>query len=190
MVVSITMLIRPFPLRDPFVRFTLIALGIYLLWFFGYERYLALDGRLDKVLTESIASNAATVLRLLGFDAAVSSTRLNLILLSNQPTVFIAPYCDGMVLYALFSGFIIAFPSSSLHKMWFIPLGIVLIYSVNVLRIVALCLNHYYSHQTVDFNHHYTFTFIVYGFICLLWLWWATRLAAPFPNSSPSHARL
>lgn len=165
-----------------------MALGIYLLWFFGYERYLALDGRLDIALTRAIASNAATVLRALGFDAVVASTQLNLILLNNHPTVFIAPYCDGMVLYALFSGFIIAFPSGSSHKIWFIPAGIMLIYSVNVLRIVALCVNHHYSHQTVDFNHHYTFTFVVYGFICLLWAWWATRLAAPFVNSAPPHA--
>jgi exosortase family protein XrtF len=176
------------PALHPLLRFALLSIGFYLVWFFGYEQYLAIDGRLDDVLTHNIAAVSAVILRLLGFPAAVSSTQANLILLANQPTVFIGAYCDGMVLYALFSGFVLAFPGGGWHKLWFVPLGVFLIYSVNILRIVALCLNHQYSHQTVDFNHHYTFTFIVYGFIFLLWIWWATRLAARNSASSAQHA--
>ena len=93
-----------------------------------------------------------------------------------------------MVLYALFSGFVVAFPTSSRHKFWFVPLGVVLIYGINVLRIVAMSLNHYYSYKTLDFNHHYTFAFLVYGFIGLLWVWRATRLAGPVETGSPSSA--
>ena len=176
----------------PLLRFALIATGLYLLWFFGYERYLAPDGHLDDALTHNIAAVAAGTLRIMGFDASVSAADLNLILMAGVPTVSIYKACNGMVLYALFAGFVLAFPSSSIHKVWFIPLGVVLIYGVNVLRIVALCLNHRYYSQSVDFNHHYTFTFIEYGFICLLWVWWAIRLAepaAPAPNMSPdAHA--
>ena len=91
--------------------------------------------------------------------------------------MFIAPYCDGMVLYALFSGFVIAFPTSSRHKLWFVPVGVALIYGINVLRLVAMSI-----------NHHYTFAFIVYGFIGLLWLWWVTRLAGPVEVGSPNSA--
>lgn len=174
--------------QNPLLRFTLVAGGIYLLWFFGYERNIALDGRLDIALTHNIAANAAALLRLLGFNAVTSPVELNIILLNNRPTVFIGAYCDGMVLYALFSGFVIAFPTSSVHKLWFVPVGVVLIYCINVLRVVALSINHYYSYKTLDFNHHYTFVFIVYGFIGLLWVWWATRLAGPVPNGSLTRA--
>lgn len=159
-----------------------MAVGLYLLWFFGYEKYIALDGRLDGYLTRDIAANAAAVLRVLGFDAVVSSSQLNMIMMNRYPAVYIAPYCDGMVLYALFSGFVIAFPTPSPHKLWFIPLGVVLIYSINVLRIVAMCINYLYFPQSFDFNHHYTFAFIVYGVIGMLWVWWATRLAEPAIN--------
>ena len=165
----------------PLVRFALISIGLYLLWFFGYERNLALDGRLDSALTHNIAVLSAAGLRLFGFAASVSSTQANLVLWQGVPTVYIAPYCDGMVLYALFAGFVLAFPGAYRHKLWFVPLGVGLIYLVNVLRIIVLCLNHHYSHQTVDFNHHYTFTFVEYGFIFLLWIWWATRLAHRLP---------
>jgi exosortase family protein XrtF len=178
------MLTRAVFVQNPLLRFTLMAIGIYLLWFFGYEQTLAVDGRLDAALTHIIAANSAALLRVLGFNAVVSSSELNLILMNNKPTVFITPFCDGMVLYTLFSGFVIAFPTSSLHKLWFVPAGIVLIYGVNVLRIVAMSINHYYSYRTLDFNHHYTFAFIEYGFIGFLWFWWATRLAGPVRDGS------
>jgi exosortase family protein XrtF len=182
-----TIAARGVPAVHPLLRFALVSVGLYLLWFFGYEQNLALDGRLDSTLTHNIAVLSAASLRLLGFAATVSSAQANLILMQEVPTVFIAPYCDGMVLYALFAGFVLAFPGSYQRKLWFIPLGVGLIYLVNVVRIIVLCLNHHYSHQTVDFNHHYTFTFVEYGFIFLLWIWWATRLARPLV-ASPAHA--
>ncbi|WP_240731659.1 exosortase X [Hymenobacter radiodurans] len=172
---------------NPLIRFMLIAGSLYLVWLFGYEQYLAIDGRLDAALTQNIATAGAAVLRLFGFEAAVSSDQANLILLSNTPAVKIGYYCDGLVLYALFAGFVLAFPGPIRHKIWFIPMGLILIYSINILRIAALCLNHLYWHQTVDFNHHYTFTFLVYGFIFLLWIWWATRLATKVPVNSTQH---
>ena len=45
------------------------------------------------------------------------------------------------------------------HKGWLVPLGILTIYVLNVGRVAMRALNHVYRHPTVDFNHHYTFTF-------------------------------
>jgi exosortase/archaeosortase family protein len=72
--------------------------------------------------------------------------------------------------------------------MWFIPLGIVLIYCLNVLRIIGLSFNKYYDYQSADFNHHYTFTVIVYAGIFALWMWWATRGAASRRVPADSYA--
>lgn len=176
------------PKVHPLVRFLLSAVGLYLLWFFGYERYVAIDGRLDAALTQNIASACAATLRLAGFEATVDGQQATLVLLNGSPAVSIWTACNGMVLYALFSGFIVSFPGPLLRKLWFIPMGVFLIYILNVLRIAALCLNHHYWQHTVDFNHHYTFTFVVYGFIFLLWMWWATRLTNPTVSHSSSHA--
>jgi exosortase family protein XrtF len=161
----------------PLVRFAVLAGFFYLLWFFGYEHYLAADGRLDVALSHNLAVVSAAGLRLLGYVITVSADARPLITLSGQPAVIVGHECNGLVLYALFGGFILAFPGPLRRKLWFVPLGLFLIYALNVLRIMALCLNNYYSHQTVDFNHHYTFTAIVYASIFGLWMWWATRLA-------------
>ncbi|TVT40185.1 hypothetical protein FNT36_11885 [Hymenobacter setariae] len=160
---------------SPLLRFAMLASGLYLLWFLGYEHYLAADGRLDAALTHNLATVSVAGLRLLGYAATLSGGVQPLISLAGQPVVFIWHPCNGLVLYALFSGFIVAFPGPARRKLWFVPLGLLLIYSLNVLRIIALSLNKYYHYQSADFNHHYTFTAVVYAGIFALWMWWATR---------------
>lgn len=152
---------------------------MYLAWFFGYKQWLAHDGRLDTVLCENISSSSVAVLRVLGFGATVDAHIPTLVLMAGEQSVVVGPACNGLVLYALFAGFILAFPGPWLRKVWFIPAGIVLIWLLNVLRVAALAINHSYSHQTVDFNHHYTFTFVVYSCIFMLWMLWAKRMATP-----------
>ena len=159
------------------LRFLLVAACIYLLWFFGYEQWLALDGRLDTALCANIARASARVLRGAGFDAAVAPENVYLLLISGHPAVIVGIPCNGLVLYALFGGFVLAFPGPWQRKLWFIPAGMVLIWALNVVRVAALAINHYYAHQSVDFNHHYTFTFVVYGCIFGLWMLWAKRLS-------------
>jgi exosortase family protein XrtF len=158
-------------------RFLLITGGMYLLWFFGYEQWLALDGRLDTALCANIARASARVLQTVGFDAAVSPHNVYLLLMSGHPAVIVGIPCNGLVLYALFGGFVLAFPGPWRRKLWFIPAGMALIWGLNVVRVAALAINHHYAHQSVDFNHHYTFTFVVYGCIFGLWMLWAKRLA-------------
>lgn len=166
------------------VRFLIVATVLYLAWFFGYEQWLAHDGRLDALLCRQIAEGAAAVLRLSGFNASVSAEHASLLLLNNNPAVVVGPPCNGLVLYTLFGGFVVAFPGPWLRKLWYVPAGIAGIWVLNVLRVVALALNHEYAPGSMDFNHHYTFTFVVYAFIFGLWMLWAKKLAGPRATSA------
>jgi exosortase family protein XrtF len=158
-------------------RFLLVATAMYLTWFFGYQQWLGPDGRLDAALCAQIAQASIGLLRLLGFDAALGTEQYPLVLMNGQPSVAVFPPCNGLVLYALFAGFVLAFPGPWRRKAWFIPAGMALIWVLNVVRVAALAINHHYAHQTVEFNHHYTFNFVVYGCIFGLWMLWARRLA-------------
>lgn len=160
-------------------RFLLVAAAMYLVWFLGYEQWLAPDGRLDTVLCSNIARSSVAVLQALKFPATLASNLQPLVLMNGHESVIVGAPCNGLVLYALFAGFVLAFPGPWVHKMWFIPAGILLIWVLNVLRVAALAINQHYSHQTVDFNHHYTFTFVVYSCIFGLWMLWARRMATP-----------
>ena len=156
-----------------------MATALLLLWFFGYEQTLAVDGRLDKLLCGNITAAGASVLRLMGLDARVDTASSQLLLLAGKPAVIVGPPCNGLVLYALFAGFVLAYPGPFGRKLWYIPLGIVLIWLLNVVRVALLALNHEYSPASLDFNHHYTFSFVVYACIFGLWMLWARRLAGP-----------
>jgi len=162
-------------------RFLFTAAGLYLLWFFGYEQWLKPAGQLDTALSLNIASASTAALRLFGMNA---TTEARTVVLEGQPAVWVGDPCNGLVLYALFVGFVLAFPGGGWRrKLPFIAAGMLAIYGLNILRVGALALNHLYSRSTVDFNHHYTFSFVVYGCIFLLWMLWVRRFAAPAPTA-------
>jgi exosortase/archaeosortase family protein len=60
----------------------------------------------------------------------------------------------------------------TLNKFWkfaTLPLLILAIEVVNVIRIVSLAIITKYYPQSLAFNHDYTFTIVVYGFVIFLW---------------------
>jgi len=156
----------------------LVAAGLYLLWQVSYEGYIKPDGRFDAWLATHVAAGGAGLLRLLGF-AATAAPGSVVLMMDNLPAVRVGAACDGLVLYVLFSGFILAFPGPLRPKLWFIPVGVLALYLLNIGRVAALALNHHYAHRSVDFNHHYTFTFIVYACICGLWMLWVRWYGTP-----------
>lgn len=174
------------PRNRPALRFLLVFAGLYVLWALAYDGLLGPDNRLDHFLSANLAAVAAATLRLAGWAAHVDLHEPRLLVLNGQPSVIVGDPCNGLLLYALFAGFILAFPGPWRHKGWFVPLGVLAIYALNVARVAGLALNHVYWRPTVDFNHHYTFTFVVYGAIGALWILWARRVANA-PVLVPAH---
>jgi exosortase/archaeosortase family protein len=170
--------VRAFVQAHPQARFWGIALALYVLWWLGYEQVLRPDGRLDAALSAQVAWAAAWGLRAFGFAAAVAPTNATLVTMAGDPAVLVGSPCNGLVLYALFAGFVLAQPDNGRRRGRFIVIGIATLYLVNVLRVAALALNHTYWYHTVDFNHHYTFTFVAYAVILGLWGWWSQQQPA------------
>lgn len=156
------------------VRFLAAVVGLYGLWYLVYDLWIFPDARLDNWLSAQVAWAAALGLKCLGYESAAAGYR---VLVNGRETVLIGNPCNGMVLFGIFTGFIVALPGSFKRKLVFIPFGIAVIYLVNVIRVVALTLNHMYSYDTLKFNHHYTFTFAVYSCIFVLWVWWVKKWA-------------
>lgn len=169
------------PTSRRLIRFLIVATLLYVAWYFLYYYVLLPDGRIDHVLTFQIADTSAALLRLFGVNATIDPppAPYALLRISGVPTVIVGVQCDGLALYVLFAGFILAYPGDWRAKLWFIPAGIAAIYVVNLIRVAALALNHHYSPGTMQFNHHYTFTILVYAFIFWLWTIWVRRYSNP-----------
>jgi exosortase/archaeosortase family protein len=171
-----------------FWRFGLVSCGVLLLWVIGLAYGLGTTSPLDALLCRQLAAGSVWGLQAIGWQASVAPTIPNLLLLNGQPTVVVGAPCDGLVLYVLLAGFVLAYPGPSQRRLWFIPLGIAALWLLNVIRIMALALNHRYSPETFEFDHHYAFSAIAYAALGGLWLLWTrqapTEPAAELPTTA------
>jgi exosortase family protein XrtF len=94
--------------------------------------------------------------------------------------LWIGDSCDGISLFAVFAIIIICFPGPWKKKMWFIPIGILLIHIFNIIRVTALCMIIYYSPQSLAFNHTYTFQILAYALIFFLWIRWINKYSGSY----------
>ncbi len=156
---------------NPAYVFLFRALALYIGWYVVYEIWLHPSEVLDIWVVRSTLGLALVILKFLGYHVFTGSDRLMGIDGTNG--LWMGDNCNSLELCALFAGFIIAFPGGALKKLWFIPLGVVLIFYLNVLRVVALAvIEKNFSVKLLNFNHTYTFTILVYAFIFALWYWW------------------
>lgn len=160
------------------VKFLLAAFALYFVWFIVYDYYIQPDGRVNNWLNLNLARSGTFLLNIFGYDAdtIIEGNQL-LITINSIDLLGVGDSCNGLELYVLFSGFIICFPGPVTHKLWYIPAGIIAIDILNSFRAAALSLNQFYHPQSLQFNHHYTFTIIVYAFIFYLWIVWTNRFA-------------
>lgn len=162
-------------------RFGLVSGGFLLLWVIGSAYGLGVNSPFDALLCRQLAAGSVWGLQAMGWQASVATNIPTLLLLNGQPTVVVGAPCDGLVLYALLAGFVLAYPGPTKRRLWFIPLGIAALWLLNVIRIVALALNHRYSPETFDFDHHYAFSAVAYAALGGLWLLWTRQSAAVAP---------
>ena len=177
-------------MKDFFRKYSILfaflvrCLLLYLIWTCLYLYFIAPNKILDLFLINHIISTTQLLLSAMRFVPFYAGKVVGI---TGTAGLFISPACDGLNLMALFAGFIIAFPGKLRSKLWFIPLGILLIDALNVLRIVLLSLILLYKPSALAFNHSYTFTLVVYVVIFLLWLFWMkhySKLASKIISSN------
>ncbi|MCH2197541.1 MAG: exosortase/archaeosortase family protein [Flavobacteriales bacterium] len=171
--------------ENPLLRFLVVGALVYLLWYVTYEFVLRPHTHLDEWVVNQIVFGTEFFLELLGYELT-PYTRfewMNHVGILGSPGVTIGEPCDGVILFALFATFIIAFPGPIKHKLWYAPVGILSIHLINVLRVVALAVIVDVDPELLDFNHDYTFTIIVYAFVFMLWYIWIQRFS-PLGNTA------
>lgn len=148
---------------------------LYSSWLVLYYAFIIPDGKLNHFLTQRVIDGTVLGLELLGYD---TNGQNDLIFIDGQAVVLVADACNGLELFVLFAGFIVAFPGKILYKMIFIPAGIFLIFGINILREIALSLNYKFFQETFELNHKYTYVLIVYFFVFLIWRFWLKNFSA------------
>ncbi len=160
---------------NPILLLFLKALLLYAVWYVGYELFLAKNGTLDLFLNGNVTTTSTKLLSFLGYHSSMNEGHI--VCIDSKNMVSVGTPCNGLVLYALFSGFLLVMPGKVINKIWFAIVGISMLYVVNVLRIVILSLNMLYSPSTFDFNHRYIYQIIVYVVIFMLWHIWVKQFS-------------
>jgi exosortase family protein XrtF len=160
-------------------RFFLYSALVYLFWFLLYEFYIKPKTLLDETIISNIIFTTKRFLELFSYKVYYTMEDLNyqMIGVDGAHPIWIGGPCDGVAIMAIFLIFVSAYPGNQIHKLWFVPLGILAIHFINILRVAGLTLINFYAPEYLDFNHNYTFTLLVYGFIFILWITWVNKFS-------------
>ncbi|GAA4236989.1 hypothetical protein GCM10022291_22740 [Postechiella marina] len=85
--------------------------------------------------------------------------------------------CNSISVIILFVSFVIAFSGQLKDTVLFVLSGGVLLYVVNLLRIVMLSIGIYHFPDKSGFLHTVIFPGIIYGMVFLLWMFWVNRFS-------------
>ena len=158
----------------------------YLVWYIAYQYFLKDFTLLDEYLIHSMVLVSEWSLRALGFalyEVSSPDLRWQVGIANSVGMLEIGAPCDGLVLFALFAAFVLAFPGPAKRKIWFIPLGNSGQFMLrNLIRVVSLVILNFYRPSALSFNHDYTWTVLVYGFIFWLWYLWTEKLSRVVPE--------
>jgi len=175
----------------PFLLFLGKFFLSYLLLTFVYQSYLnrfeSKEMEVDNI-TVAVANQTVTVLS--WFDSQ-SYTAPHLhepsvkIFYKNKYIARIIEGCNAVSVIILFIAFVVAFSGKFKNTLLFIIFGSILIYVLNIFRIVILCMAMYSFPKYQDFLHGVFFPLFIYGIVFILWIIWvnkysfyATKIAA------------
>lgn len=162
----------------------IITLGLFALC---YQVLFHFNGRAIHIFfMETVSQQAVAFLHNIGLDAGISTRDgiLNLVSYSNAPILRVESGCDGVDLLALYMAFALAFPGPWKHKLWYVPLGLILVHFFNVIRVASLTVIASHSIEVMEFNHKYTFLILVYAFVFALWFFWIKKFALPHAKTA------
>lgn len=173
--------------QNKFQYFIIKASLLYGSCYFLYEFILKRLTKGDQLFVRQIINLCQWILEQMGYKTFASRdvNDMQVFGIDGSNGVWIGGPCNGITLMFLFAIFVIAYPGSIKNKLWYVPLGILIVHTINIIRIIALALISYYNYEYLDFNHTYTFTFLAYSTVFGLWMLWVNKFSntkKPFEN--------
>lgn len=164
---------------NTFHYFIIKAALLYGSCYFIYEFIVKRFTRGDQLFIREIINICQWIINKMGYKTFASRdvNDFQVFGIDGSNGVWIGGPCNGITLMFLFAIFVIAYPGNLKNKLWYIPLGILIVHLINIIRIIALSFIAYYDYTYLDFNHTYTFTFIAYSVVFALWMLWVNKFS-------------
>ncbi len=169
----------------PLVLFLLRFLGTYVgltwLYYIYLNRYLPF-GQADP-FTKFTAKATKWGLNATGTPTStmeVPREEFVRILIDGEYISFVNEGCNAISIVIIFIAFIVAFYTNIKQTLGYIIAGLVLIFIMNVSRIMLLSYIFKYMPDYGKIGHDYLFPAILYGTIVALWLVWIKYFVIPY----------
>lgn len=166
----------PYGFLIDIVLFAVITIFFHRLWWdfariikaFGLVNITA-DWLADRVFDTSLWFNR----HLLGMHITVEAP--NIMWFANGGYVQVNESCSGLKQFYQILVLFVLFPGPWKHKLWFIPMSMVIMHGVNVFRIVTLSIMVLWKPEYWHFTHDWILRPGFYVVIFLLWVWWVEK---------------
>ncbi len=116
---------------------------------------------------------------LFGFEVTTYGKTIKIVDDFKAHGVYMDRGCMGRNVLLAFAGLTAVFPGKLKDKLWYIPMGLIVITFINVLRISGLAITAYCCPQYSDINHYLVFKIVAWSVIFILWVIWFNRFS-PF----------
>jgi len=157
------------------LRFLAIFLGLYFSLNILYGIWITSYANQADPVTKTITKQTSRLLNLLGEKTTThpADDKPSIGILKNEKKIIgVYEGCNSLNVMIVFVAFVAAFKGRPKQVAWFVPLGLVIIYLANLVRVGLLYfVAAYWSHYFYYF-HKYLFTAIIYLIVFVLWLWW------------------
>jgi exosortase/archaeosortase family protein len=166
-----------YALRDVAI-FVIITVFFHYIWWHGLKdlllHILAFQNT-ENFLTQHVFLQSVWFLKsVLQFPISTSGYT---IIMENNGAVEILGDCSGLKQFYQWIILMILFPGPWLKKLWYIPVGLIIIHIVNIFRIVVLCISVIYWPDKWDLLHDSILRPFFYIVIFAMWVIWVEKLA-------------
>jgi len=167
------------------IKFLLKFFITYFLLSGAYSLYLKKTQQKGDVfacapITQTVANQTDKLAKFLGYNTSTTQHESKLAMkfyVGNVYASLIVEGCNSVSVIILFLAFIIAFAGSLKATIIFGLIGSVIIYSVNILRIMVLSMLMYKYPEYKYFLHSLFFPAVIYGTTFILWVIWVNRFS-------------
>ncbi len=126
-------------------------------------------------MTKHVASFVYTILSFLGYNLQFDKAE-SILSHGNGMAIRIVWACTGLKQAYIFFCILIFAAGPFSKKIWFLPLGLLVVYFFNIFRIAAIVAIVKQNPTTYVFWHEYFFKYAFYGVIFLMWLFWEEKV--------------
>ncbi len=165
----------------PVIKFILTFLLMYGILTMSYKLYLDhSDGTKSypDYVTNLVAKQSKSLIEAAGYKAQITPhpDEASMKLIINKKFVArIIEGCNSISIIILFVSFIFAYAGKIKTTLFYLIFGCVMIYVVNLIRIVILSVGLYHYPWRREILHSVIFPLIIYGLVFLLWMFWVNR---------------